>query len=232
MRWRRSSACCGARGGLPDVLPVNLSTRPFYNTRLVRVVLGLVTLVVLGLTAFNIVQVMRLTSRDAEVRIRADADEAEATRLRSDARVIRQTINRDQLAAVQAAAREANQLIDRRAFSWTDLFNRFEATLPGDVRIASVTPQLDQQGRMLVAVTVVSRRVEELDGFIEALEKTGAFQEVLSRQEEAQDDGTLKSVIQGYYRPSAAVASQGAERPAEATQAGASSSPAPAEVSR
>ena len=157
----------------------------------------------LGLTAFNVVQVMRLTSRDAEVRTRADADEAEAARLRSEARVIRQTINRDQLAAVQTAAREANQLIDRRAFSWTDLFNRFEATLPGDVRIASVTPQLDPQGRMLVAVTVISRRVEELDGFIEALEKTGAFQEVLSRQEEAQEDGTLKSVIQGYYRPSA-----------------------------
>jgi hypothetical protein len=212
------------------VEPVNLSTRPFYNERLVRVVLGLVMLLVLGLTAFNVVQVMRLTSQDAEVRIQADADEAEATRLRSEARVIRQTINRDQLAAVQTAAREANQLIDRRAFSWTDLFNRFEATLPGDVRIASVTPQLDQQGRMLVAVSVISRRVEELDGFIEALEKTGAFQEVLSRQEEAQEDGTLKSVIQGYYRPSAVP--PGTDRPAAAAQAEAAAPPAPAEVTR
>jgi hypothetical protein len=180
--------------------PINLSTRPFYNERLVRVVLGLGTLIVLGLTAFNVVQVMRLTSRDAEVRTQADAAEAEAVRLRGQASVIRQTINREQLTAVQAAAREANQLIDRRSFSWTDLFNRFEATLPGDVRIASVTPQVDQEGRMLVAVTVVSRRVEDLDGFIEALEKTGAFQEVLSRQEEAQEDGSLRSVIQGYYR--------------------------------
>jgi len=179
--------------------PVNLSTTPFYNDRLVRVVLGLITLLVLGLTAFNVVQVSRLTSRDAEVRGQAEAAEQEAARLRSRAATIRQTINRDQLSAVQAAAREANQLIDRRAFSWTDLFNRFEATLPGDVRIASVTPQVDQQGRMLVAVTVLSRRVEDLDGFIEALEKTGAFQEVLSRQEEAQQDGTLRSVIQGYY---------------------------------
>jgi len=230
MRWRRSSGCCGATGRRPDVVPINLSTRPFYNERLVRVVLSLVSLFVLGMTAFNIIQVMRLTSRDAEVRAQADADEAEANRLRSEARVIRQTINRDQLAAVQTAAREANQLIDRRAFSWTDLFNRFEATLPGDVRIASVTPQLDQQGRMLVAVTVVSRRVEELDGFIEALEKTGAFQEVLSRQEEAQEDGTLRSVIQGYYRPSAPPAAQATDRPAASAQA--ESTGARAEVSR
>ena len=204
---------------------VNLSTRPFYNERLVRIVLALISLLVLGLTAFNVIQVMRLTSRDAEVRTQADAAEADATRLRSEARVIRQTINRDQLAAVQAAAREANQLIDRRAFSWTDLFNRFEATLPGDVRIASVTPQVDQQGRLLVAVAVVSRRVEELDGFIEALEKTGAFQEVLSRQEEAQEDGTLRSMIQGYYRPSAAAQAPSPERSASAVPP--SEAPAP-----
>jgi hypothetical protein len=207
------------------VEPVNLSTRPFYNERLVRVVLGLVSLLVLGLAAFNVIQVMRLTSRDSEVRSQADAAEADAVRLRSEARVIRQTINREQLAAVQAAAREANQLIDRRAFSWTDLFNRFEATLPGDVRIASVTPQLDQQGRLMVAVTVISRRVEELDGFIEALEKTGAFQEVLSRQEEAQEDGTLRSVIQGYYRPSAAPPAPPPER--SAAGASAAATPAP-----
>jgi hypothetical protein len=205
---------------------VNLSTRPFYNERLVRVVLGLVSLLVLGLTAFNVVQVLRLTSRDAEVRSQADAAEADAARLRSQAQAIRQTINREQLAAVQAAAREANQLIDRRAFSWTDLFNRFEATLPGDVRIASVTPQLDPQGRLLVAVTVVSRRVEELDGFIEALEKTGAFREVLSRQEEAQEDGTLKSVIQGYYRPATVPPAPAPERSAAAGPTG--EAPAPA----
>jgi hypothetical protein len=214
------------------MVPVNLSTRPFYNERLVRVVLAMVSLLVLGLTGFNVIQVMRLTSRDAEIRSQADAAESDAARLRSEARVIRQTINRDQLAVVQAAAREANRLIDRRAFSWTDLFNRFEATLPGDVRIASVTPQLDQQGRMLVAITVVSRRVEELDGFIEALEKTGAFQEVLSRQEEAQEDGTLRSVIQGYYRPSTATVQPASERSAAASPAEPSEAPARAEVSR
>ena len=214
------------------MVPLNLSTRPFYNERLVRLFLALVSLLVLGLAAFNVVQVMRLTSRDSEVRRQADAAETDAARLRSEARVIRQTINRDQLAVVQAAAREANRLIDRRAFSWTDLFNRFEATLPGDVRIASVTPQLDQQGRMLVAITVVSRRVEELDGFIEALEKTGAFQEVLSRQEEAQEDGALRSVIQGYYRPSAATVQPASERSAAASPAAPPEAPARAEVSR
>jgi hypothetical protein len=75
------------------MVPVNLSTRPFYNERLVRVVLAMVSLLVLGLTGFNVIQVMRLTSRDAEIRSQADAAESDAARLRSEARVIRQTIN-------------------------------------------------------------------------------------------------------------------------------------------
>jgi hypothetical protein len=184
------------------MLRANLSTRPFYNDRLVRVILGLITVLAAALTSYNVSEVIRLRSRGAEVRRQTEAAEREANRVQVEARRIRQTINRDQLAAVQVAAQEANQLIDQRAFSWTDLFNQFEQTLPPEVRISAVTPQVDASGRMVVAVTVFSRRVEDLDKFIDALETTGAFQSVLSRQEEAQEDGTLRSVIQGYYKAS------------------------------
>ncbi|MGE0461411.1 MAG: hypothetical protein AB7Q16_08585 [Vicinamibacterales bacterium] len=205
------------------MLGANLSTRPFYNERLVRVVLGLVTLAAIGLTGYNVARILSLRSEGAEARGQAEAATREAGRLRGEALRIRQTINREQLAAVQLAAREANQLIDRRTFSWTDLFNQFERTLPSGARITAVTPQIDSDGRMMVAVSVVSRRVEDLDAFIEALEKTGRFSEVLSRQETAQEDGTLMSVIQGYYRPSAATPA-----PAEAADALPASPPAPA----
>jgi hypothetical protein len=211
-------------GRRPDVLRTNLSTRPFYNERLVRLVLLLVAAFAVGLGVFDAVQILRLRARSADVRADAEAAEQEAARLRDQARAIRQTINREELDAVQVAAREANQLIDRRTFSWTDLFNRFEATLPPDVRIAAVQPQVDTEGRMLVAVTVVSRRVEDLDMFIEALEKTRAFRDVLPRTDEALEDGTLRSVIQGYY---AAAADPPETGPAPNDPA---ASPAPAEA--
>ncbi len=181
------------------MLRANLSTRPFYNDRLVRVCLGLVGTVALVLTVFNAYEVWRLRSRSSEQRQRTEQNETDARGLRDKARLIRQSLDRAKLDAVQAAAREANQLIERRAFSWTDLFNRFETTMPADVRLAQVQPQFDPEGRMLVAVTVVSRTVEDVDAFIDALEKTGAFRSVLSRQERAQDDGTLKSTIEGFY---------------------------------
>jgi len=181
------------------VLRSNLSTRPFYNERAVRAGVAAIALIAVGLTLFNAGRVWWLRSESGDLRQRSEQNESLARDLRQKAQAIRQSLNRQELAVVQSAAREANQLIDRRAFSWTDLFNRFEATLPPEVRLVAVQPQVDADGRMLVAMTVVSRRVEDLDAFIEALEKTGAFRDVLTRQEQAEDDGTRKSVLQGYY---------------------------------
>ena len=180
------------------MLHSNLSTRPFYNERGVRAVIAAIALVALGLTVFNVGRVWWLRSESGDLRQQSEQNESLARDLSQKAQGIRQSLNRQELAVVQSAAREANELIDRRAFSWTDLFNRFETTLPPDVRLVAVQPQVDADGRMLVAMTVVSRRVEDLDAFIEALEKTGAFRDVLTRQEQAEDDGTRKSVLQGY----------------------------------
>jgi hypothetical protein len=188
------------------MLRTNLATRPFYNDRVVRVAIGVVVLVALGLTIFNVLEVWRLESQNRQLGQAVEQNERQARELRDQARVIRQSLNRDALAAVQAAAREANELIDRRAFSWTELLNQFQATLPPDVRISAVQPQIDQDGRMLVAVTVVSRRVEDLDAFIDALEETGSFTGVLSRQDTTEEDGSRRSVLQGYYHLAAAPA--------------------------
>jgi hypothetical protein len=189
------------------MLRTNLATRPFYNERAVRLGIAAGVLAVGALTAFNAARILTLSQRNADLTSHAAAAEARSRSLREQAGAIRKTVDQGDVAAVQAAAREANLLIDRRAFSWTDLFNRFEETLPADVRISAVQPQIDDQGRMLVAITVISKRVEDLDAFIEELEHTGAFRSVLSRQEVSEEDGTLRSVIQGYYGPDAAVAS-------------------------
>ena len=182
------------------MLRTNLSTRPFYNDRVVRVGIAALALVALGLTLFNAAEGYRLQSQNRELGGAVERNDLQARGYRDKARVIRQSLNRDELAAVEFKAREANQLIDRRAFSWTELLNQFQATLPPDVRVTSVQPQIDADGRMLVATTVVSKKLEDLEEFIEALEATGSFTGVLSRQDTADEDGTRKSVLQGYYQ--------------------------------
>jgi hypothetical protein len=157
-------------------------------------------IVVVAMTLFNAVQMSGLTASQQTLGVRAVSAEQEAERLKTEATQIRSQINPKELGEVVAAAREANSIIDRRAFSWTGLFSQFEATLPENVRITAVQPELDRDGRFLVTVGVEAREVEDLDAFIEALEAEGTFEEVLAVQEQTTDDGLIQAVVEGVYR--------------------------------
>ena len=192
----------------------NLSTRPFYNERFVRNLLAVLAVAAIGLTVFNIVEILRLERAGRDARQTVAHNNEQARDVRQKAQVIRQSINQKQLETVRVAARDANALIDRRAFSWTALLNYFQATLPPDVRVATVTPQVDEDGRMLVAISVFARRYDDLSEFQDTLESTGAFTDVLSRQLGQEEDGSLRAEIQGYY--------SGPAKPAATTPAAAS----------
>jgi type IV pilus assembly protein PilN len=185
------------------MLRINLASRPFYNVRVVQVVLGLAVALVVGLTAFNVTQILRLGASQSTLGARASQATLEARRLVADADRIRKQIDPQELQVVANAAREANAIIDQRAFSWTDLLAEFEATLPADVRITAVQPRLEKTS-FIVAIAVEARRSEDLDAFIEALERRGSFHNVLSVQEQTNADGLIQAVIEGAYMPSAA----------------------------
>jgi Tfp pilus assembly protein PilN len=183
------------------MLRTNLSTRPFYNER--AVTLGLVCVALLAgiFTIYNLTTLVTLSRRHTALRAEIASSQRRANELRQQAARVRAAIDPDALAAVSAAAHEANQLIDRRTFSWTELFNTFEATLPADVRISAVKPAIDPGGRFVVSMTVLARRVEDIDAFIEALEKTGRFSGVLSRSERTNEDDMIEAELAGVYVP-------------------------------
>ena len=177
----------------------NLATRPFYNERLVRVLLIAALASAVAWTAVNVTTVVSLSQQGAMLSERVRSEGRAATAARAEAQKLRGSLNAADIATASRAATEANQLIAQRTFSWTMLFNRVEATLPADVRLTHVEPQTADDGRMIVALTVVSRRLEDLDAFIERLEATGAFRGVLSRADTVLEDDTIESRLQGYY---------------------------------
>jgi Tfp pilus assembly protein PilN len=195
------------------MLRTNISTRAFYNERVVMLALAVIGLAVLAFTLFNVTQLAALTSRQSTLRAEADRAERGARDLRQKAVRARESVDQARLAAVAAAAHEANSLIDRRVFSWTELFNRFEATLPAGVRIAAVRPSVDQEGRLIMSIAVVARSVNDVDAFIEALEGTHAFSELLSREERFNEEDLLEATLRGFYRPERAPAASAAATP-------------------
>jgi Tfp pilus assembly protein PilN len=185
------------------MLRTNLSTRPFYNVRAVRaIILGLSALVALA-TVYNIIELARLTTQQRSLSADAVSAETEAGRLTREAAQVRARIDQTEIDAVAAAAREANAIIDRRAFSWTTLFAQFESALPTDVRITAVQPRRETDGTFAVSVAVQSRRIEAVDAFIEALEALGTFKNVLPTEEQTTDEGLIEAVLDGQYFPEA-----------------------------
>lgn len=183
------------------MLKTNLSTRPFYNIRAVQVTLGALALIVAVMTVLNMVQLVRLSAAERGLGARANQAEAEADRLRGEARRIRSQIDAKELNEVAAAAQEANAIIDLRAFSWSGLFAQIEATLPESVRLTSFQPQEDRQGNLIVNLRVQARRVQDLESFIDALENTGMFHQVLAAEEQTNPEGLINAVVEGRYLP-------------------------------
>ena len=183
------------------MLRTNLSTRPFYNVRAVHAALGLAAAIVLILTLFNVVKIVRLGLSQRTLGASAAEAEQEATRLRGEAAKIRAQINPQELEVVASEAREANRIIDQRAFSWTELFAQFEATLPADVRITAVQPRIEDNN-FIIEIGVEARRAEDLDAFVEALETGGTFRNVLAVREQSVD-GLIEAIVEGSYVPPA-----------------------------
>jgi hypothetical protein len=183
------------------MLRTNLSTRPFYNVRAVRALLGVFALIVAAFTLFNAVQLISLSATQRTLSADAVRAETEAARLRTDAARLRGRVDPKELAAVSADAKEANAIIDRRTFSWTALLTQFEQVLPADVRITAVQPRRDTDGTFAVNIGIQARRIEDVDAFIEALEARTPFREVRAAEEQTADNGVIEAIIDGKYQP-------------------------------
>ena len=186
------------------MIRTNLSTRPFYNERAVSIGLIVLTVLVVAATAYNVSRILRYSSSDTRLATQASRDEARAADLRQQATRLRATVDPHQVEIASAGARQANELIDRRTFSWTELLNRFETTLPDEVRISSVSPRVAPDKGIVLHVMVKARGVDDVQTFMENLEATGAFKDAQPVQDQFDDDGQLGTTLDMGYTPAAA----------------------------
>ena len=178
------------------MLTTNLSTRPFYNERAVHLVLAFLGLIAIAVMAAGVVRLVDLSRVHTALSVAAERAEREAAEISTETTVIQQGISDAELESLALAAEEANRLIDQRVFSWTEFFNTIERTLPANVMLTAVRPDHAADGVSLT-VGVIGRGVQDIEEFIERLEATGAFTEVLARQEELTSEGMYRAQLRG-----------------------------------
>jgi len=176
----------------------NLATRPFYNERAVQVGLSVAGVALAVLTLFTAWQLLSLSAQQRDLSVRIARDEQRAEALRREATTVRSRVDAALLASTERATREANGVIDARTFSWTGLFNVVERTIPADVRLQSISPQVDD-GILQVRLVLNATRVEPVGAFLDRLEAAGAFADMQSLEDQVQEDGSHVIICTGRY---------------------------------
>lgn len=192
------------------MLTTNLATRPFYNERAIHVglaVIGLAAIVVLVFGAVRLVELSRATdllTREAEVA------ERDASAITGRSTALERDLGEEHVESLASAAAEVNRLIAQRSFSWTAFFNLIDETLPPGVMLTAVRPDT-ADGALALELGMVGRNLAEIDQFIERLEATGAFMDVLVRQAELAEAGTYRAQVRGRVAPAAAARAAGSD---------------------
>jgi Tfp pilus assembly protein PilN len=182
------------------MLRTNLSTRPFYNERSVHLAAAIVALLVVAVAAWQGARIVRLSRYKTELRTSIARDRSEAGTRRQEAAQIRRGVDQKELTRVMTQAKEANTLIQQRTFSWTELFNRLEATLPEDVMLISIHPEF-KDGVTAINLELQGRSSDANESFFDRLEQTGAFHNVEWSQLATTEEGLDRISARMVYTP-------------------------------
>ncbi len=135
-------------------LDINLASQPYEDaaqfwTRWGTAVgaLGLLTLLLLSLDATNWIDARRDRSAMSQARAliaKCDDKRANAERI----------LNLPENRTTRDKSQFLNELIERKAFSWTRVLENLESVMPPRVHVVSISPHLDEDNQLALKMTV------------------------------------------------------------------------------
>lgn len=163
----------------------NLASSPFLNTRPVWVVGACLTLLALGLTAMSVAEFLVKREEEEELSARLKVLEERRTVLSREVEALNRSLAGVPWKTLQADAAALRQIANKRGWAWTGLLADLERVLPWDVRLVSISPAVDEKGRVRLALTGVAAGREAWLQLLTRLFEDGSFSEPVPNSEEA-----------------------------------------------
>jgi type IV pilus assembly protein PilN len=179
-------------------LDINLATRPYEDARefwarwgLGVGLLGLLTLVLLGLAVRGWTQ----AGRDRQNIAQLQDQIAERDRERATAQAfLDMSVNR----STRDQSQFLNGLIQRKAFSWTRVFEDLERVMPANLHVVSLRPELNEQNQMQLDMRVAGDTRGASVELVHRMEGSRHFQGAQLASEAQSGEGVIASVISIY----------------------------------
>jgi Tfp pilus assembly protein PilN len=178
-------------------LNLNLSTRPFKPYRAANLGLTILLLILVAVSAWQGYNYLRYSSlaagvSDKEVQLRAEAEDLSTRLARLNAE-----LNRADVKAKLSEVEFLNRLIQRKRFSWTRVFGILEEILPEGVYLTSLRPVIEEDGTVLLSITIRGRTPSDAYQFVHVLEESEYFDNVTAPVEQQADAAAAAAAAGG-----------------------------------
>src|SRR5258706_10547827 len=194
-------------------LTLNLATHPYENARAfflrwgaLLAAVGAVTALLLWLAISGLLQ-----ARDVNRRIRADR--AQIARLQQEEKSAIAVLEQPQNRAIRERSAFLNELIARKAFSWTEALTELEKIMPTRLHVVSIRPELDADNQLEIRMNLAGDSREKLLDLLRKMEDSPRFRQPQLESEVDNTQGTeMQFQISALYVPAPAGAAQASTR--------------------
>jgi Tfp pilus assembly protein PilN len=183
---------------------LNLSTQPFPAYRVANAGL-LCVLVILGIvSALQAVGFVEYSDLARSTRSSEQESRVVAESLGKRVGELESRLDRPESAAKLNEIGFLNHLILRKDLSWTKLFRVLEDMVPQNVHLTNLTPDIGANGDVTLRLGVRARSIADMTQFIERVEHSPLFENVMVAVEEKKDPVTAIEVdvtLSAIYHP-------------------------------
>jgi Tfp pilus assembly protein PilN len=186
---------------------LNLSTQPFPAYRLATIALFCLLGVLAVLSIWQTRGFVRYSNMARSIRAAEQESRVEAEALAKRVAELESRLDRPESTAKLNEISFLNHLILRKDLSWTKLFGVLEEMVPENVHLTSLTPDIAQNGAVTMRLGVRARSIPDVTQFLERLETSPLFEDVIVTVEEKTDPSVLTDVdvtLTSVYHPQGA----------------------------
>jgi type IV pilus assembly protein PilN len=155
--------------------PVNLASQPFRKDRPILVASALVALLMVASLGLLISLAVADRHRSADTRHDIDRVEKQLARASSEQARLDAVLRLPDNAQVLARSLFLNELLYRKGISWTRVFADLEKTLPPNVRIINIRPQVASESQVYLEMMVGAESPVPVVDLLTRLESSEVF---------------------------------------------------------
>jgi type IV pilus assembly protein PilN len=157
-------------------VPINLASEPFRRDRPLLVGSAALGIVLSLLLIYQVVYIVSERHHAADIRIAIDRQNARLKDIAGQQAKLNATLRRPENAEVLERSLFLNTLIERKAISWTKIFEDLEKVMPYNVRLVSVRlPEVDSHNQVLLDMVVGAKDVPPILELFKRLEGSPQF---------------------------------------------------------